>query len=299
MSHGRIRPRPALVALAILLAAGSVAARRDKPRAYTVTGEIRSVSPDGRKALVRHDAIPGYMMAMTMEFTVRDPAEVKGLAPGDAVRFRLVPTKEAHFIDRIELVARAKAPPPPPPSQSPAAPPAEARIGDELPDVELLDENGRRVRLSSFRGRALALTFIFTRCPLPDYCPRMGNHFARARELLRADRTLPDRWQLLSISFDAAHDTPEILRNYARALRGDAPDAWLFAAAPPEALATIAPRVDLMVRREGESFSHNLRTVVLDPRGRVHKQLDGNEWTPADLAAAIDSAVRVAPTAHP
>ena len=162
-----------------------------------------------------------------------------------------------------------------------------------MPDVELIGEDGKVVRLSSFRGKALAFTFIFTRCPLPDYCPRMSNYFGSARQLLLADKAAPANWQLLSISFDPEHDTPEVLRTYAGGLRAGNPDRWLFATAPQDQLKAVAPRLDLMVKRDGESFQHNLRTVVLDTRGRIHKQLDGNEWAPKDLAGALAEAARV------
>jgi protein SCO1/2 len=143
------------------------------------------------------------------------------------------------------------------------------------------------VRFSDFRGKALAFTFFFTRCPLPDYCPRMNNNFKEARALLLSQPNTPTNWQFLCVSFDAEFDKPAHLANYAKMFRGDDEGRWLFASASPDALAELAPRLDLKVAREAGSFSHNLRTVVLDPQGRVHKQFDGNEWTPRQLADAL------------
>jgi len=168
----------------------------------------------------------------------------------------------------------------------------ELKPGDALPDQEFLSETGSRVRLSDFRGRSLAFTFFFTRCPLPDYCPRMNKNFREARDLLLRLPDSPTNWQFLCVSFDAAFDQPAILAAYSKMFRGDNPDRWLFAAASPAALAELAPRLDLKVAREAGSFSHNLRTVVLDPQGRIFKQFDGNEWTAPQLAEAVAQAAR-------
>ncbi|MEI9864813.1 MAG: SCO family protein [Limisphaerales bacterium] len=145
---------------------------------------------------------------------------------------------------------------------------------------------------SDFRGRVLAFTFIFTRCPLPDFCPRMNKEFAEARELLSTNSSASTNWQFLSISFDPENDTPDTLTRYAKYYREDNSDRWLFAAAPTNTLAELAPKLDLMVSRDGESFSHNLRTVVLDPQGRIARQFDGNQWTPQQLTDAMLEAAR-------
>lgn len=275
--------------------AASKPAAAKEPRSYAVVGELRSVSEGGKKALIKHEAIPGYMMAMTMEFNVKNPDELKGLTPGDKLRFRLVPTDDTHWIDQIQKIGAAATPvvPPAPVPTNPAGPRSELKPGDVVPDVELLSEEGKRVRLADYRGKALAFTFIFTRCPLPDYCPRMSNYFLTARQQLLADKAAPANWQLLSISFDYEHDSPEILRNYGNNLRAGNPDRWLFALAPKASLDVLAPRLDLMVKKDGDSYQHNLRTVVLDPKGRIHKQLDGNEWTAKDLSSAVAEAAKV------
>ena len=121
----------------------------------------------------------------------------------------------------------------------------------------------------------------------------MGNNFAKARDLILAQPNAPTNWQFLSISFDPEYDTPTALRSYARSYRHDNSDRWLFAAASLKVLATLAPELDLMfAREEGGSISHNLRTVVLDPQGRVHRQFDGNQWTPEALAEALLDAAK-------
>jgi protein SCO1/2 len=138
----------------------------------------------------------------------------------------------------------------------------------------------------------VAFTFFFTSCPLPDYCPRMNQDFAATRALLRAAPQAPTNWQFLSISFDPGFDTPEILSGYARLYRGADTNQWLFAALPTNTLDAIAPRLNLMILRAGGGISHNLRTVVLDPQGRIYQLFDGNEWTPRQLADAMLAAAR-------
>ena len=233
---------------------------------------------------------------MTMEFNVRDTNELAGVAVGDTITFRLTATDDTHWIDRIARVAAAATN-----GSATASPGAkvttivELKPGDVMPDCELVGEDGRRVRFSDFRGKALAFTFFFTRCPLPDFCPRMGKNFAQARELVLATANAPTNWQFLSISFDPEFDQPAVLASYANFYRAGNADRWLFAAAPTNVLAKLAPRLDLMVNREaGGSISHNLRTVVLDGQGRIRRQFDGNQWTAEELAREVVRASAVA-----
>jgi protein SCO1/2 len=261
-------------------------------RSFEARGVVREIAADRRTAVIRHEEIPGYMPKMTMELNVRDPAELAEVSVGDEITFRLHATPDTHWIDGIRRVGRAPAVAA---AETPLFVPEETpelKPGDPVPDAEFLDEHGRPVRLSDFRGRAVAFTFFFTRCPLPDYCPRMNAHFRDARQLLLSRPDAPTNWQFLCVSFDAAFDQPAVLARYARAYRGDNPDRWLFAAAAPATLARLAPRLDLMVIREAGGFSHNLRTVVLDPAGRIFRQFDGNAWTPAELAEALVAAAR-------
>jgi len=164
--------------------------------------------------------------------------------------------------------------------------------GDPMPDLAFTTETGATRHLSDFRGSAVAFTFFFTRCPLPDFCPRMNHNFAAARDLLLAATNAPANWQFLSLSFDPAIDTPAILSNYAAAYRGDITNYWLFAAVPLTQLMPLAPRLDLMIMRQNGSITHNLRTIVLDSQGRIHRLFDGNTWTPEQLAAALLEAAR-------
>jgi protein SCO1 len=260
---------------------------------YTVRGIVREIAPDRTKATIRHETIPNYMPAMTMPFNVRNTNELNGVSPGDTITFRLTATEDTHWIDNVRKIGAATNNLADASPHLDASKIAELKPGDVLPDYELLAENGKTIRFSDFRGKALAFTFFFTRCPLPDFCPRMSGNFTKARELIRAAPNAPTNWLFLSVSFDPEFDRPAVLSNYANLYRHNDTNGWLFAAAPAGSLAALAPRLDLMIHHESDgSISHNLRTVVLDPQGRIHRQLDGNQWTPQELVQALVEAAR-------
>ena len=261
-------------------------------RSFLARGVIRSVGADSRTLVVRHEDIPGFMPRMTMEFNVRNTNEVQGLGAGEVITFNVNATEEDSWIEDIRRVGTNDLATlrPSDPSSASLLHVAQMKPGDVLPDAELLSEDGRTIKLSGFQGRALALTFIFTRCPLPDYCPRMNQHFSRARELLLAQPGGPTNWQFLSISFDPEFDQPGVLTRYAFSYRGPSTDRWLFAAAPTDVMASFAGQLDFRFANEGGSFLHNLRTVVLDPQRRIYRQFDGNKWKAQELAQALAEA---------
>lgn len=258
---------------------------------YEARGIVRQIAPDWREATIKHEAIPGFMAAMTMDFTVRNTNELKNIAPGDQITFKLLVTETDSWIESVRFDAHVV--------EDVTnnvfifhAPSAELKPGDPMPDFTLTSEDGRPAHFSDFRGRVLAFTFFFTRCPLPDFCPRMDLNFAEARTLLRAAPDAPTNWQFLSISFDPEFDLPDTLTNYATYYRQADADRWLFSVADTNTLARLAPLLDLMISREDNTISHNLRTVVLDPQGRIARQFDGNKWTPQELAKAMLAAAR-------
>ncbi len=283
-----------LVALLVLIVVSGCSRQNPAPvadpdiRTFSVHGTIRQIAPDRRAATIQHDAIAGYMGAMTMDFTVRDTNELSHFSPGDEINFQLLVRTNDDWIQNLQLVAHHI-------SDVTSNvfvyhPAQELAVGDLLPDGDLTDENGQTIRFSDFRGRAIAFTFFFTTCPLPDFCPKMNRNFAEARQLLETNG--PANWQLLSISFDSQLDQPVVLSAYAGVYRGTDTNRWLFAVAPTNTLASLAPRLDLLFWRENGSITHNLRTVVLDPSGHITRQFDGNDWTPEDLADAIRQAAK-------
>jgi len=256
-----------------------------------VRGLVREIAKDRRKAVIRHEEIPGYMPKMTMSLNVRDAQELKGIQAGDWISFRLVATADEHWIENIHKTAPAPGGPAgqagPQAVKKPETPVLELKAGDEMPDFSFTAEDGRVRKFSEFRGQAVAFTFFFTRCPIPEFCPRMSKEFAQARAWLRSPLVGSTNWQLLCLSFDAAFDRPAVLAGYASVYRGKEKQGWLFGAVDPDVLGTVGKRLDLMVTQEEGGFSHNLRTVVVDPAGKIHRQFDGNEWTGRQLADAI------------
>lgn len=288
-------------------APAAVASTNATERAFAARGEIREIPAARTTLVIRHEEIPGYMPKMTMELTLANTNEATGLQVGDLIEFRLVARAEDHFIDQLKrvgqrpaaaadsagtaaVIAAGNSSAPREEGEPPA--PAELKVGDPLPEVELVSERGQPLRFADLRGQAVAFTFFFTRCPLPDFCPLMNRNFERARMQLKEMPASPTNWMFLSISFDADFDKPQVLVSHAAIYRDDDADRWLFAAAAESAVRKLARPLDLKVIREGGSFSHNLRTVVLDTQGRVFRQFDGNQWKATELAEAMAAAAR-------
>jgi protein SCO1/2 len=258
-----------------------------QPGVYSVTGVVRELRPDGSNVVIRHEAIPGFMMAMTMPFTARDPREVAGLNPGDKVTFRLLVTDDQSWIDSVNRIAPSVAP-------EPAFDYAQSRIvrdveplslGDVMPDYVFTNQFGNPFRLSDLRGNALGLTFIFTRCPLPEFCPRMLRNFSAVAQSLKAQSNGATNWHLVTVTIDPAFDTPAVLRTYAERNNYN-PAHWTFITGALIDIDALTEQVGLMYRRQAPNAlpDHNLRTLLIDPNGRLQKIIIGNTWRPEELA---------------
>jgi protein SCO1/2 len=254
---------------------------------YSVHGILQSYDASRRQATISHEAIPGYMPAMTMPFDVGDPGALAGLAPGAALDFHLNVTPAAAWIDHIQPGAQAGAAPF---AHVQAAPAAELQPGDPMPDVAFVNQLGAPAALRDFRGRAVAITFIYLRCPLPNYCPLLNRNFQAAQALL--NQLEPGKpWSLLSVSLDPAHDTPEALQSFAQGFQAQ-PEHWSFLSGPLESVRLLGNAVGLEFSDQGGVISHNLRTAVIDPAGRLRKVFKGNEWTPQELVAEVRAAMK-------
>jgi protein SCO1 len=265
---------------------------------YTTAGVVINIAQDRRVATIHNQAIPNYMMEMTMDFPIKNTNELNGISPGDKINFTLVVGQDDEWIQNIRRVAHLAGTATNGMSmQAKASDPVLTELvpGDTMPDGVLTDEDGRQIHFSDFRGRAVVFTFFYSRCPLPNFCPLMNRNFAAARDLVASTTGAPTNYEFLSISFDPVNDTPQMLKNYAALFRSQDASHWLFATMATNSLATLAPALDLMVVHQGDSISHNLRTVVLDPQGRISRQFDGNQWTPQELADAVLAAARATP----
>lgn len=281
-----------LTGISLALAATVACSRAPEPRRYEVRGQIVGVDAARREVVVDHEDIEGFMPAMVMPYKVQDVAILEGKKPGDLVTATLVVEEVDAYLTTLTTTG----------FRAIETPPAGPRItdadilkeGDLVPDHPLLDEAGASIAMSTLRGHRVALTFIYTRCPIPDFCPLMDRHFAEVQRALAALPDLADV-RLLSVTLDPAFDTPAVLAGHAAALGAD-PRRWHFATGAPDDVLAFAKRFGV-IAEPGETATalvHNLRTAVLDPEGRFVKAYSGNMWTPAELVA--DLAAAPAPT---
>ena len=264
---------------------------------YQVKGTVKELKVDGRTVVIQHEEVPGYMPAMTMPFKVKNTNELDNLQPEDRVSFRMVVTSDEGWIENVIRLGTAKVD---------TLPSVESfrrvrdvdplKVGDLMPDYRFTNELGHAMSLKEFKGKALALTFIFTRCPFPEFCPRMSNNFAEAYKRLMMTPNAPTNWHLLSISFDPAYDTPAVLKGYAGRYNYDA-NHWSFVTGAMIEIDAITEQFGLGFSRQGPTINHNLRTVVVDANGRVRRILTGNEWKAAELVEEIGRAAAGLPSA--
>lgn len=275
-------------AFTILVAALLFTSACSKSREYELRGQILAVDSARQELTIKHEDVKGFMPAMTMPFKVRDPKLLEGRTPGDLVAATLVVRDADAYLSAVTKTGTAPLTDAPPPG--PAVDVLD--VGDTAPDVTLLDEGGHARQLSEWRGRTLAVTFIYTRCPLPDFCPRMDRHFAEVQRAITSDAKLRERAHLLSVSFDPAHDTPPVLAEHARRAGAD-PATWNFVTGSRAAIDDFAGRFGVSVIRsdkEMQEIVHNLRTAVIAGNGRIVRIFTGNDWTPAELVTAIREA---------
>ena len=260
---------------------------------FKVKGTIKELLPGGHKAVIAHETITNYMDAMTMEFDVKDARELAGLATNDLVSFRMIVTDKDGWIDQVKKIGVN--------TNAPASGPAEMRrvreveplnVGDLMPPYHFTNEFGQPFSLADFQGRALAFTFIFTRCPYPTFCPRLSSNFSDAQNALKARAGGPTNWHFLSITIDPEFDTPANLAAYAQKLTYDT-NRWTFATGELIDITAIGEQFGLYFWKESGTISHNVRTIVLDTKGRVHWTTKENDWKPAVLVEEIVKAAAV------
>jgi protein SCO1/2 len=235
---------------------------------FRVKGVVRELKPDDKTIVIRHEAIPDYMEAMTMPFKAKEPAELKALRPGDEISFRLHVNETESWVDEIRMIGRIPPGENQPEGHPPPTPAPVARPGHLLLDFKFTDELGRRVSLNDFRGQALAITFFFTRCPIPDFCPRLSKNFEEASHKLGSLPGAPTNWHFLSVSFDTEFDTPAVLKAYGERYHYD-PQHWSFLTGPKEKINELAMLSGVEVKGQDGLFNHNFRTLIIDAAGKL------------------------------
>lgn len=256
-------------------------------KTFPIKGEVVKIDREKHRVMIAHEEIPNYMAAMTMPFKVKDTTLLDVAQPGDSVQGLLAVSRTESWIASLSLLGKGELP-----DQAAERALILSKLfkeGEPLPDVVFTNQNGKNFRLSNYRGEVVALTFIYTRCPLPDFCIRMSSSFAKVQRALAHDATLRNKWHLVSISFDPKFDSPKVLKSYGQTYSADF-TTWDFATTSEQSLAKLAEGLDLYVQPgEGGLIDHTLRTVLLDQQGRLIKTIKGNDWTPEELAKDIRS----------
>jgi protein SCO1/2 len=266
------------------------AATPSKKQVYSGRGFVKELFlPNAAK--IAHEKIPGYMDAMTMKLEVKNTNELTGIKVGDQITFDMVVTSDDGWIENLKRTGVR---------DETITPTNEVRnfrrvrdvdplsVGDVMPDYPFVNENGKDLRLSDYKGNAIAITFMFTRCPFPTFCPRMSSNFEKAAEQL-AQPGGPTNWHMFSISFDTDVDTPEQLKRYATRYKRD-PSKWNFLTGKLIDIDAITEQFGLVFAKRNGTIDHNLRTVIIDAQNRIRQIYIGNEWPVEDFVAEMKKA---------
>ncbi len=255
-----------------------------------IKGQVISIDGIAHRITIAHEEIPNYMRAMTMPFKVKDTTLLAKVQPGDSVQGTLAVSRTESWIEALSVMGQGAA--------AGFLSPEEVRLkrffreGEKLPDFKFVNQDAHRIRLSDYRGKVLALTFVYSRCPLPDFCIRMSENFAKLQKSLSKNEKLRGKWRLLTISFDPAFDTPQVLKRYGESYGADF-STWEFATDSLQTVRSLLDELDLFVQNDQSGLiTHNLRTILIDPEGRLVKVIKGNEWTPTEVAVQVSQLVR-------
>jgi protein SCO1/2 len=261
-------------------------------RHFRIAGKVVSVNQSNNQIVLNHGEIPGYMPAMVMPLTVRPSTQLATVKKGDEITAILVVANQSSWLESIEVVKRTGT----------GADPRDAEIralpteGRAVPNFTLINQSGRRISVHQYRGKALLITFVYTRCPLPDYCPLMSSNFAEIDKSLRSDPALYQKTHLLTVSFDPKHDTPAVLRSYGAAYTERYSDEtfehWEFASGSAEEIKAITGFFGLTYADAEDQIVHSLVTAIISPQGEIYKVHPSNDWKPAEILAELRAVAR-------
>jgi protein SCO1/2 len=264
-------------------------------KTFTMRGKV--VSTDATHVTLDGENVPGFMEPMVMDYVLKDPSVVSELHPGDRISATVLadngPDGYTNIrLDNIIVIAQAR------PDYKPAIQYHVPTPGDAVPDFHLLNQSNRVLHLDQFKGKVVLLTFIYTRCPLADFCPRMSRNFANVDKALAADSALYRQTHLLSISFDPAYDTPKVLRSYGGAYTGNYTNEkflhWDFAAPTEKDLPAVTQFFNVGVTPgDSKTLTHSLSTVLVGKDGRIVAWYPTNDWDPKEVLADIKKAAAV------
>jgi protein SCO1/2 len=302
--------RLALFSLCVLLVVSAACNRtpsqlaatsaQSSAKRFAFKGKVMSVDKNAGTANIDNEPVPGFMDAMVMPYTIKPASALDQLQPGDTITADVVvqPDKvppdstqpdNTYWLENVKVVAH---------SQTPAGKPTSSihipSPGDQVPDFKLVNQNGQHTSLHQYRGQTLLLTLIYTRCPFPDFCPRVSHEFAAIDRQVRADPSRYGKTHLLSICFDPAHDTPKVLRAYGFSCAGTKDPAlfthWEFSAIPQSELQKFADYFALTYSEDGGAITHSLSTAVISPDGKIYRWYHGADWQASDVLQDIAAA---------
>jgi protein SCO1 len=265
------------------------AATTKSSKRYAFKGKVMTVDKNAGTANIDNEPIPGFMDAMVMPYSLKPPTLINDLQPGDSISGEVVVDNGEYWLENVKVTGHS-----PPPADKSTASLHIPQPGDEVPDFHLINQSGKTISLHQYRGETLLLTLIYTRCPFPDFCPRVSHEFAAIDRQLLADPARYGKTHLLSISFDPAHDTPKVLRVYGFDCAASKDPAvfhhWEFTAIPQSELPEFADYFALTHKEEAGLITHSLSTAVIAPNGKIFKWYHGAEWQAGDLLQDVEKA---------
>jgi protein SCO1 len=274
------------IILALVLIA-STACRRHSPaneKRFDLKGKVVAVEVDKHLVTVAHEEIKDFMPAMTMPFMLPDESALQFLAIGDEISATLVVDRAQSWLENVAITRQSS-------DSSGTTGVTEAQEGDEVPDYRLVNQDNKEISLHNFRGKALLLTFIYTRCPLPEYCNLMSTNFAEVDRALQKDPNAYSKTHLLSITIDPEYDTPKVLRSYGSAhterYESETFEHWDFATGTKDQIKGVAQYFGLRYFQDNDQIVHGLRTVIIGPDGKIVKVYRDNQWKPDEVAAQM------------
>lgn len=257
---------------------------------FSARGVILKINTNTSRVTIQHDAIGDYMEAMTMAFDVKDLASLTNLNRGDQATFKLHVTADDSWVDHFQKIGTVSLPENT--NHTVQIEPLTPSPDKSLLDYKFTNELGRAVSINDFRGQALAITFFYTRCPLPEYCPRLSKNFQEASQKLKTLTNAPTNWHFISVSFDPQFDTPQTLKKYGELYEYD-PAHWSFFTGPKEKITALAQGSGVTYETEGGAINHNFRTLIIDPEGHLQMIFP----TSGDLSDQIVAEILKATTA--
>lgn len=256
---------------------------------YHLSGLILATSPATGQITVQHGDIPGFMPAMTMAYKLKDPKEIQDLKSGDEITADVLVHSDSddYLLDSVTITSEARRGLPPA-----MLPPHQLMAGETVPDLPLVNQDGKTIHLKDYRGKALLITFIYTRCPMPTACPLITSHFAKVNKALAHDEKAFEESHLISVSLDPAYDKPPVLRQYGLAYLDDKASAfshWEFADTTPGDLKRLAEAFGLQYSEENNQITHTMATTLIYKNGKVAHTWTGSDWNPDDVASAVEA----------